>query len=405
MVDAPGGIFFRSNGKLTELRERPYDAEEILQELLADHAGELLGADQFSPTPLRWLLVTREMGLPSESGGGDRWSIDHLFLDQEGIPTIVEVKRSSDTRIRREVVGQMLEYAANAVAYWPVDMLRQRFEDNCRTAGKDPADELSEHLGDKVEVEHFWERVQTNLRAGKLRLIFVADSISPELRRIVDFMQGQMNPAQVLAVEVRQYLGQGTTGESLQALVPRIVSQPTEMSPSPSPNVRWTEERFLAAIRQHGEDKVKTTRQILDWATASGFVIHWGSGASNGAFSPRIVTEGIGRKRIIAPISFWTSGIFQIEMANLKDKPPFDRTEKRKEFYDRLRQLPGVQLNSENLDGLPSADLGPLENQAVLNQFLEIYGWARDEIMQMHGQVRHPQGASFLTTPASDEGA
>jgi hypothetical protein len=31
------------------------------------------------------------------------------------VPTLLEVKRSSDTRIRREVVGQMLDYAANGV--------------------------------------------------------------------------------------------------------------------------------------------------------------------------------------------------------------------------------------------------------------------------------------------------
>jgi 5-methylthioribose kinase len=40
----------------------------------------------------------------------------------------VEVKRSSDTRIRREVVGQMLDYAANAVVYWPLEMIRAKFE-------------------------------------------------------------------------------------------------------------------------------------------------------------------------------------------------------------------------------------------------------------------------------------
>jgi hypothetical protein len=34
-------------------------------------------------------------------------------FDQNAVPTLVEVKRSSDTRIRREVVGQMLDYAAN----------------------------------------------------------------------------------------------------------------------------------------------------------------------------------------------------------------------------------------------------------------------------------------------------
>lgn len=37
--------------------------------------------------------------------------MDHLFVDQDAIPTLVEVKRSSDTRIRREVVGQLLEYS------------------------------------------------------------------------------------------------------------------------------------------------------------------------------------------------------------------------------------------------------------------------------------------------------
>ena len=58
---------------------------------------------------------------PARRKSGDRWSADHLFLDQDGIPTLVEVKRRKDTRIRREVVGQMLEYAANAVVYWSLD--------------------------------------------------------------------------------------------------------------------------------------------------------------------------------------------------------------------------------------------------------------------------------------------
>jgi hypothetical protein len=30
--------------------------------------------------------------------GGGRWSVDHLFLDQDAVPTIVEVKRSTDPR-------------------------------------------------------------------------------------------------------------------------------------------------------------------------------------------------------------------------------------------------------------------------------------------------------------------
>jgi|SRR5579872_2595824 len=59
------------------------------------------------------------------------WSLDHLFIDQDGIPTLVEVKRGTDTRIRREVVGQMLDYAANAVVYWPVESIRSHFDRTC----------------------------------------------------------------------------------------------------------------------------------------------------------------------------------------------------------------------------------------------------------------------------------
>ena len=62
--------------------------------------------------------------------GVERWSVDHLLLDQDAIPTLVEVKRSSDSRIRREVVGQMLDYAANAVTYWNIDAASYRLQ--CR---------------------------------------------------------------------------------------------------------------------------------------------------------------------------------------------------------------------------------------------------------------------------------
>lgn len=65
----------------------------------------------------RWLFIRRETGIPDAAEVSNRWAVDHSFIVQDGIPTLVEVKRSSDSRIRREVVGQLLDYAANAVAY------------------------------------------------------------------------------------------------------------------------------------------------------------------------------------------------------------------------------------------------------------------------------------------------
>jgi len=111
----------KEDSKLIAMEEAPYDSESLLQKLLADHPDLLAGDQINTEEPRRWLLVTREMAVPGEQGGAGRWSLDHLFLDQDAIPTLVEVKRSSDARIRREVIGQMLDYAANAVAYWPVE--------------------------------------------------------------------------------------------------------------------------------------------------------------------------------------------------------------------------------------------------------------------------------------------
>jgi hypothetical protein len=95
----------QENGSLESLTEQPYASESLLQELLGTYP-DLLAGDQISESaPRRWLLVSREMGVPLEEDGGGQMSLDHLFLDQDGIPTLIEVKRSSDPRIRREVVG------------------------------------------------------------------------------------------------------------------------------------------------------------------------------------------------------------------------------------------------------------------------------------------------------------
>ncbi len=89
-----GRIFhLNENGDATPLEEHPYDAEKTLQELLAKHP-DLLAGDQIDSTePRRWLLVSREMAVPDEEDGGGKWSLDYLFLDQSGIPTLVEVSR------------------------------------------------------------------------------------------------------------------------------------------------------------------------------------------------------------------------------------------------------------------------------------------------------------------------
>jgi hypothetical protein len=211
--------------QLLPMHEEPYESEDVLQRLLALYPDILAGEQIDARSPRRWLLIDREYGVPAEDGGADRWSIDHLFVDQDAVPTLVEVKRSTDTRIRREVVGQMLDYAANAVLHWPVSTIEEKLRGRCERDGID-VDNLIAALIGEHDPQSFWQQLKTNLDAGRVRLVFVADVIPSELRAIVEFLTKQMDPAEAFAIEVKQYVGSSSDAPEklLRNLVPRLVA-------------------------------------------------------------------------------------------------------------------------------------------------------------------------------------
>lgn len=218
-------IFLVSDsGALQRVEHQLYASEDILQELVAKYP-EVLAGDQIDPeAPPRWLLLRREAAIPDSVGGEDRWWLDHLLLDQFGKPTLVEVKRSTDTRIRREVIGQMLDYVANAQAYWATGRMREMLGEQAGSiqAGDEQlADFIYAEIGNESnEIADFWKTVEANLRRGDVRLLFVADELPKELRRLIEFLNEQFTNIEVLGVELRQYVGEG-----IKALVPRIVGQ------------------------------------------------------------------------------------------------------------------------------------------------------------------------------------
>lgn len=226
MYNADEVIFLlKDSGDLEKVPMRPYDSEDLLQSLIAEYP-ELLAGDQINPDePVRWILIKREAGVPGGEQQGARWATDHLLLDQNAIPTFVETKRSSDTRIRREIVGQMLDYAANAQRYWPADHIRsmsaiQHGEPEAADAVMIKLLDLepTENVG--AEIEAYWARVEENLHNGRVRLIFVADRLPAELRRVIEFLNDQMDKAEVLGIELVQY-----AGSNIKALVPRLIGQ------------------------------------------------------------------------------------------------------------------------------------------------------------------------------------
>jgi hypothetical protein len=314
--------------------------------------------------------------------------LDHLFLDQDGVPTLVETKRSSDTRLRREVVGQMLDYAANAVVYWPVERVRSEFENTCRTAQRDPETALHDFLaedgrpapGDEgvgAEVQaakEFWSRVKTNLDAGKVRLVFVADVIPDELRRVVEFLNGQMDPAEVLAVEVKQFVGQG-----LRSLVPRVIGQTAEARQKKASGTRALIERDESSFFAEMESKNGPTisgvaRRLVQWARSHG-CSEWWSDALDGSFVP--VYEGQYRHHVFA---IRLSGSLEIYFAGAGKKPPFKDEAKRREWWQRLNEVPGVVIPEDAVYGKPKILLSALSSETAMAKFLDVADWYIEQV-------------------------
>jgi hypothetical protein len=372
-----GGVYLiHGDGRLIEMVEQAYDSEDLLQELLAKYPSLLAGSQMDSEKPRRWLLVCREAQWPSEEDGASRWSVDHLFLDQDGIPTLVEVKRSSDTRIRREVVGQMLDYAANAVVYWPCEEIRSRFQSRCEKLGRDAETEMNEFLAGEIDPGKFWDLVKTNLQTGRIRMLFVADEIPTELRRIVEFLNEQMKNAEVLAVEIKQFEGHG-----LRTLVPRVIGQTAEAERAKSSSGRgsrqWDEHTLFQELEtKNGAEVTAVARKILDWAKGKMTRISWGRGSQSGSFVP--ILEHQNKEHQLFAV--WSYGAVEIYFYWYQYKKPFDTKEKREELLRRLNQIPGVSLPAEAILKRPNIPLSVLKDESALEKFLQVFDWVVSEI-------------------------
>lgn len=278
-------IYTRSGKSGIEpLEEEAFSTEDELQELIADHP-ELLDGKQIRPDdPRRWVLVTREKGIAETADAGTRWAIDHLIVDQDSVPTLAEVKRGSNPEIRRTVVGQMLEYAAHAAQTWTVDELRGAFEESCSARRIDPDDELAWLLQveEAPDADRFWRQVVTNLTAGRLRLLFIADDIPEPLKRVVEFLNAHMQEIEVLAVEIKQF-----RGESTQTLVPRVIGRTAAAPATTSGRAgKLTPESFSAALPT--ETARDVARRLLDVAERESASLSWGKGV----VAVRVFVEG-----------------------------------------------------------------------------------------------------------------
>lgn len=346
-------------GTLTAMRPSEPRSEDFMQKLVAAHP-ELI-ADQDGAL----LLIRREQPIADREDGSGRWSLDHLFVTRSGIPVLVELKRAVDTRLRREVVGQMLDYAANGTAYWQGGRIAESFVATMAELERDADTELAAFIGGG-DPQQFWQQVDANFAAGRIKMVFVADTIPRELARIVEFLNEQMK-ADVRAVELSWFESDG----GVTALTPRIIGE-TERAQTekavrsalpPISRDAWIAEH----LSKFGMDTVQAAEtyiRIVD--EAGGHVeVSTAQGSIIAVFDlPNDILYPMGLNRN-------GRGMVQFSLSYLMNRPAFAPEEVRRSLYDQLASIVGP-LSSTKLSGFPAFPLLKLNEPAVQNGLTQL---------------------------------
>ncbi len=340
-------------GTLTAMRPAEPRSEDFMQELVAAHP-ELI-ADQDGAL----LLIRREQPIADREESSGRWSLDHLFVTRSGVPVLVELKRAVDTRLRREVIGQMLDYAANSVAYWHGGRIAESFAATMTKQGRDADTELATFLDGAGDPQQFWEQVDANFAAGRIKMVFVADTIPRELARIVEFLNEQMK-ADVRAVELSWFESDG----GVTALTPRIIGE-TERAQNekaarsslpPIGREAWIEEH-LAKL---GEETVEAAQAYMRLVEEAGGHAE----VTRAQASMVAVFDFDGDTIYPMTLTRYGKGSVQLYLSYLASRPAFAAVEVRQDLYDRLVAIVGP-LSTRTLNGFPGFPVIKLNDPAV----------------------------------------
>ena len=124
------------------------------------------------PVPL-----CRELG----TGAG---SIDNVFVTAGGLPVLVECKLWRNPQARREVVGQIIDYAKELSRWTASDLQREV----SRRTGRAVLD-LVREAGHAVDEVAFNDALTLNLRRGRFLLLIVGDGIREGVEAIAEYLQ------------------------------------------------------------------------------------------------------------------------------------------------------------------------------------------------------------------------
>lgn len=151
-------------------------SEATLQKLLFEHP-ETLPISAIDPAYMGVVPVCTELRTPSGY-------VDALYVNPYGRLVLAEFKLWRNPEARREVIGQILDYAKDLASWGFEDLQREVSLKN----GKSLFD-LVRHENNVLKENDFIDNVSRYLRRGEFLLLIVGDGIQEGVENIIDFVQ------------------------------------------------------------------------------------------------------------------------------------------------------------------------------------------------------------------------
>lgn len=171
-------VLLQSSGEHIALRPIAFSAgpnsvsEADIQALVHQFPGSL-PINEIDPMFSGAVSVCTELNTPAGP-------IDNFLVTASGLPVLVECKLWRNPEARREITGQILDYAKELAKWSSADLHR---EVNRRLKRHDNALlEIVRRVNPAVDEMEFNDALTTNLRRGRFLLLIVGDGIRGGLR-------------------------------------------------------------------------------------------------------------------------------------------------------------------------------------------------------------------------------
>ncbi len=333
--------------------------------------------------------------------------IDNLFISPDGYLTIIETKLWRNPEARREVVGQILDYAKelNKWTFTNLDNSVKQFNSLYNNNNDGLLATVRKHTDlEETEEQYFIDNVNKNLKRGRFLLLIVGDGIRESVEEMVDYLTQTSQLYFTLAlIELQVYKFQS---DNSLIVIPQLVTRTREViravvkiegnyssdikvnietdlnteSTKQKQNLRQLstvismDDFFALLAKKYDVEMLDFVRQIIKESEEIGLVVEWNSLSFSIKFPD---PQGSGVK--ISIIVFDKVGWFYLRPSEVAFKKLQIPVEISYKFAEETARILNIQCNSEiksTWKSYPS-----IENlKPVFNQFMASLKKYIDEI-------------------------